>query len=382
MTAGREFFVTPFRPTAPMKRLLGLFLVLAFTLRAADPAPKAERAEFGRTPDGAVVEVVTLTNSKGSTAKIITFGAIVADLRMPDREGKLAGMVKEMLPTPENFQRGFPQAAAIMGRVTNRISTAKFTLDGKEYPLAANLRPHHIHGGVKGFGVANWRFEKIETSPQASVTLVHVSPDGDEGYPGKLTVSLRYTLTNDNTFRLDYTATTDAPTIFNPTNHAYFNLAGGGDVLEHELTINAQTWTVAGNDRLPTGEIAPIAGGPLDFTKPAKLGARAAVLGGQRPIFDHNFVINRPSPSDTTLALAARCTEATSGRALEVWTTEPGVQLYTSVLNGQLPAGRAGFFCLETQHHPDSIHQEKFPSIVVRPGTPFRSTTEWRFSAK
>lgn len=344
---------------------------LLFALTAAlAHAASAERSVFGHTPDGATVELYTLTNSRGAIAKVITFGAILADLRMPDREGKFVSVVREMTPTPENFQRGFPRSGAVMGRVTNRISNAKFTLDGQEYKLAANAGQHHIHGGRKGFGQVVWQGE-IPNPREAAVKLTYVSAAGEEGYPGKLTVSLRYTLTDDNTLRLDYTGVTDAPTPINLTNHAYFNLAGSGDVANHELTLNANRYTVTDAQLIPTGEIKTVENSPLDFTKPAKLGARLGELG-RRAYYDHNFVINRRD-GDASLILAARISEPTSGRVMETWTTEPAIQLYT---------GFAGTFCLETQHHPDSVNRPEFPSTILRPGQTYRSTTEFRFSAK
>lgn len=365
-------------PTPMLLRLACLVVALVALSPARAASASAQRSVFGQTAEGAPVELYTLTNARGSVAKVITYGAIVADLRVPDREGKLASVVKEMTPTPENFQRGFPQAAAIMGRVTNRISNAKFTLDGKEYKLANNAGQHHIHGGRKNFANVIWQGE-IPNAAEAAVKLTYVSPDGDEGFPGKLTTVVRYTLTDDNVLRMDYTATTDAPTPINLTNHAYFNLSGGGDVVDHELTLNAKTYTVPGPGLIPTGEIKPVEGLPIDFTQPAKLGARVAAMGN-RTIYDHNFVIDRPA-GNTGLVFAARVTDAKSGRTVEAWTTEPAVQLYTSRLNG-LPAGQNGFFCLETQHHPDSVNQPSFPSTILRPGQTYRSTTEFRFTAK
>jgi aldose 1-epimerase len=358
------------------------FLVLWSFLTAAGTGaePGVQRAVFGQMPDGKSMEVFTLTNAHGATAKVIPFGAILADLRMPDRQGKFASVVREITPTPENIQRGFPQSGAVMGRVTNRIAHGRFTLDGREVNVTTNARPHHIHGGAKGFGKVMWQAAPSTATKDPSVTLTYVSPAGEEGYPGKLTATVRYTLTETNALRIDYSAVTDAPTPVNMTNHAYFNLAGGGDVIDQELMINADRITTSDALLIPTGEFTWVEGTPLDFRKPAKLGARAALLGA-RQIYDHNFVLNRTG-SDASLILAARATDAASGRVMETWTTEPAVQLYTSVLNGELPPGRAGFFCLETQHHPDSVNHAHFPSTILRPGETYRSTTEFRFSAK
>ena len=349
-------------------------------------APGVAPERFGTMPDGTVVEAYTLTNAHGSTAKILTYGAIIADLRVPDRAGNLASVVTPITPTPENFQRGFPQAAAVMGRVTNRIAHARFTLDGRDYKLAANAGAHHIHGGVKGFAKVNWHIVPTPSATTAagdeaaSITLAYTSPAGEEGYPGRLDASVRYTLTDTDTLRLDYTATTDAPTLVNLTNHAYLNLAGAGDVLEHELTLAADTITEADASRIPNGKIVGVRGTALDFTGATPLGARAAALG-PRPNYDHNFMLR--ASDGVAPRFAARVWEATSGRQLEVWTTEPCVQLYTSDLGGRpLAAGRRGFFCLETQHPPDAIHHANFPSVVLRPGDTFRSTTEFRFSVR
>jgi aldose 1-epimerase len=362
--------------------LLTVFLLVGCSTRPTTGGARVERSVFGQMPDGTAVELFTLTNSRGATAKVITYGAILADLRMPDRDGRFISVVREITPTPENFQRGFPQAGAVMGRVTNRIANGRFTLDGRDYQLTKNANPHHIHGGAKGFSRVIWMAETPAAAKRsgASVTLTYVSPAGEEGYPGTLTTRLRYTLTDDNTLRLDYTATTDAPTPVNLTNHAYFNLAGGGDVTDHELTLNADRYTVSDALLIPTGEMKPVTGLPIDFTRPMKLGARAASLG-PRHNYDHNFVINRRD-GDASLAFAARVVEPKSGRVMETWTTEPAVQLYTGDLSGNLPAGRYAFYCLETQHHPDSVNHPQFPTTILRPGQTFRSTTEFRFSTR
>ena len=359
-----------------------LRFLLLFSLATAALAaePGVQRAAFGQMPDGTSMEVFTLTNASGATAKVIPFGAILADLRMPDRQGRFASVVREITPTPENFQRGFPQAGAVMGRVTNRIAHGRFMLDGKEVKVTTNARPHHIHGGAKGFGKVMWQATPLPASKDPAVQLQYVSPAGEEGYPGKLTATVRYTLTAANALRIEYSATTDAPTPVNLTNHAYFNLAGGGDVVEQELMINADRITESDALLIPTGEFSWVEGTPLDFRKPMKLGARVAQLGA-RHIYDHNFVLNR-SGRDAALMLAARASDPASGRVMETWTTEPAVQLYTSDLSGELPPGRSGFFCLETQHHPDSVNHAHFPSTILRPGETYRSTTEFRFSVK
>jgi len=366
------------------RRSLVLALLLATSItavRAAAPqdAP-VQRSTFGQMADGAEIESFTLTNRHGLSAKVITFGAILAELRVPDREGKFTSVVRETVASGQGFQRGFPGAAAVFGRVANRIARARFTLDGREYRLAANNGPNHLHGGIRNFSRVVWQAAASEVPGEAAVTLTHVSADGEEGYPGKLTATVRYTLTEQDALRIDYSATTDKPTPVNFTNHAYFNLAGAGDVLEHELTLNAGRYTVVDDALIPTGEIHSVKESPLDFTSATRLGARAAQLAASRR-YDHNFVINRRD-GDASLLLAARVIEPRSGRAMEVWTTEPGVQLYTSPLGDQPATDRVGTFCLETQHFPDSVNHPHFPSTILRPGETCRSRTEFRFTVK
>jgi aldose 1-epimerase len=347
------------------------------------PGAGVERGVFGRTAGGTAVELFTLRNERGAIAKVITFGAILTDLRMPDRDGRLASVVREIVPSEQGFERGFASSAAVFGRVANRIAHARFKLDGREYQVTRNARAHHIHGGAKNFSKVVWSAMIPGGAKVPSVELTYVSADGEEGFPGTLKTTVTYTLTDENTLRIDYRATTDKPTPINLTNHAYFNLAGGGDAVDHELMLNADRYTVVDADLIPTGEIKSVAGTPLDFRRPAPLGARAAQLAPGRR-YDHNFVLNRRE-GDASLLFAARVREPISGRVMEVWTTEPGVQLYTSILTPPTaaePASRTGFLCLETQHFPDSVNHPHFPSTILRPDEVFRSTTEFRFSAK
>lgn len=367
-------------PLTLLRVVLMLLMATTASLAAQPGPPAVQRSRFGELPDGTRIDLFTLTNSRGAVAKVITYGAILADLRMPDRHGQFVSVVREIAPTPENFQRGFPQAGAVMGRVTNRIANGRFKLDDREVRLTTNAGPHHIHGGAKGFGKVVWQAHMPGPTTTAFITLTYVSAAGEEGYPGKLTATVRYTLTDTNTLRIDYSAVTDAPTPINLTNHAYFNLAGNGDVLGHELTLAADRYTAADALLIPTGELKSVQDSPLDFRKPAKLGARSDQLG-PRAIYDHNFLINRRG-EDASLVMAARVVEPVSGRVMETWTTEPAVQLYTSDLSGKLAPGRAGFFCLETQHHPDSVNHSDFPSTILRPGETYRSATEFRFSVK
>ncbi len=369
------------RTLAPLLLVLLFSVSRGLTTRAAEPSVRSEL--FGRAADGTTIGAFTLTNRSGAIAKIITYGAILADLQIPDREGKLAHVVRETVFSEQNYQRGFPQAAMIAGRVANRIANAKFTLDGHDYTLVANQGPHTLHGGRKGFGKTLWSGQPLDPVHGAAVKLTYRSADGEEGFPGNLTVTVTYTLTDANVLRIDYSATTDQPTVVNLTNHAYFNLAGEGDVTDYRLTLNADRTTPADATLIPTGEIVSVKGTPLDFTTPAALGARADQLGKSKR-YDNNFVINRTGnepalSSPNGLAQAARITDPKSGRMLEVWTTEPGVQLYTSPLDAAPAKDRFGFFCLETQHYPDSIHHPNFPTTVLRPGEMFASTTEFRF---
>jgi aldose 1-epimerase len=357
-----------------MLRSLVLICLLSLTARAATPG--VARELFGRAADGTTIDTYTLTNASGATAKIITYGAIIADLRMPDRNGQLAGVVKPAVFSEDNYAKGFPQAAIVVGRVINRIGGAKFTLDGREYTLAANSGPNHIHGGKKNFAKVIWQAQPVESRDGPAVKLTYLSADGEEGYPGNLAATVVYTLTSTNTLRIEYSATSDKPTPVNLSNHAYFNLAGQGDVRSHVVQVNASLYTPSDDALIPTGEISRVDGTPLDFRQPAPLGARADQL--KRLRYDNNWVLDRRVPN--TLIVAARTTEPSSGRVLEVWTTAPAMQIYTSLLAGPQADPTAGFYCFETQHFPDSVNKAHFPSTILRPGETYRTTTEFRFS--
>ncbi len=336
------------------------------------PLVRLEQREFGKMPDGTAVQQFTLRNAKGIMAKIITYGAIISALEVPDRNGSATNVVlgAGSLDRYTGGKTAVP-GAVVLGRVANRIANATFTIDGVEYKVTANLGPHHIHGGRNGFDKVVWQAQPLPVGEhEAAVKLTYLSKDGEEGYPGNLTATVTYTLTDGNELRLDYTATTDKPTVVNLSNHAYFNLAGGGSIANHELWLNADRYTVADAQLIPTGEIALVKDTPLDFTVSARIGARVNQVSQPRGIYDHNFVINGGGKS---LVLAARVKEPQSGRVMEVRTTQPGVQLYT---------GRSGHFCLETQHFPDAIHHPNFPSTIIRPGDKFESTTIFSFSAQ
>jgi aldose 1-epimerase len=367
--------------------LAGCVASLAFgTLPAAQPGPErppaVQRSVFGQTADGKQIDRYTLTNARGSIATVLTHGATLADLQMPDRSGKLAPMVNPVT-APPGPQGGFVTPGSVYGRVANRIARGKFTLDGKTYQLAINNGNHTLHGGPRGFNRVDWSAEPLTVADGAAVKLTYVSADGEQAFPGEVTVTVVYTLTHDNILRIEYSATTTKATPLNLTNHAYFNLTGAGDVLDHEVTINANRYTVVDAELIPTGEIKAVAGTHFDFTRQTVLASRAAVLGPLNR-YDQNFVINRRE-GDTSLVQAARVQDPRSGRTMEVWTTEPGVQLYTNLLTppaANEPADRKGFYCFETQHFPDSVNHPNFPSTILRPGQTFRSTTEYRFSVK
>jgi aldose 1-epimerase len=345
-----------------------------------------EESEFGKMPDGSSVRLFTLRNSHGVVAKFMNYGASIVELQIPDRHGTMTNVLLGAANF-DQYLHGFPATAAVIGRVANRIARARFMLDRVEYQLAANAGPNHIHGGRKGFAQVLWQTKALPARPHpASVQFTYLSKDGEEGYPGNLAVSLTYTLSDDNELRIDYEATTDKATPVNLTNHAYFNLAGSGQVLDHLLWLAADHYTVADDQLIPTGEMATVKGSPLDFTTPTRIGARIEQLQPRLNGYDHNFVLNGGGKS---LVLAARVIEPASGRMLELRTTEPGVQLYTANhLNGK-QAGiggvlypKHGAFCLETQHYPDSVNHPDFPSTILRPGKTFKSTTVFAFSAK
>ncbi|HET6880483.1 MAG TPA: aldose epimerase family protein [Pirellulales bacterium] len=349
---------------------------------AAEENMPVEKSTFGKLPDGREVEQYTLSNGGGITAKIITYGAILTSFEMRDRQGK-RGEVTLGFDSLEPYLMGHPYFGATVGRFANRIAKGRFTIDGAEYQLATNNGPNHLHGGVKGFDKAPWKAEPLDGG--AGVKLTHVSPDGDEGYPGKLSVTVVYTLTDDNELRIDYTATTDKTTPINLTNHTYWNLADGGksDVLGHVLTLNADRYLPVDANLIPTGELKSVRGTPMDFTMPKAIGERIAQVPGEPNGYDHCYVLNQHSPGKLTLA--ARVKEPTSGRVMEIFTTEPAIQLYTgNFLDGSLESRGAVYkqhhaFCLEAEHYPDAVNQPTFPSVLLQPGETYRQTTIHKF---
>lgn len=348
---------------------------------------------FGRLPDGRPVRLFTLANRHGVVARITNYGTIITELHVPDRAGRLADVVLGF-DNLAQYLKGHPHFGCTTGRVANRIARGVFVLDGRTYKLAANQPPNHLHGGRKGFDKVLWRARPL---PGAAVRFDYTSPDGEEGYPGELRVTVIMTLTDANELVLDYTARTNRPTPINLTNHSYFNLAGRGDIKRHRLMIAADFYTPTDATLIPTGAIFPVKDTPLDFSRLTAIGARFDMLGTQPPGYDHNFVLRgdpegfqhgavcRGTPERP--AFCARLVEPRSGRVMEVFTTEPGMQLYTANwLDGSL-VGKGGVryerhagVCLETQHFPNSVNIPHFPSTILRPGQTYRQTTIYRFS--
>ncbi len=346
------------------------------------------RAPFGTAPDGQAVEVFTLINGNGMELRAMSYGATILSIKVPDARGAMGDVVLGYDSLAE-YVKGSPYFGAVVGRYGNRIAKGRFTLDGRTYALAVNNGSNALHGGLRGFDKAVWSAEPVQTDGGAGVAFTLVSPDGDEGYPGTLTAHVTYTLMHvRNEVAIDYEASTDRATPLNLTNHSYFNLAGAGvgDILGHMVTLDADRMTPVDATLIPTGALAPVKGTPFDFRMATAIGARIDADDEQVKNgggYDHNFIINRVGPG---LVHAARVTDPTSGRTLDISTTEPGVQFYTgNFLDGTLtgkggrPYPRRSAFCLETQHFPDSPNHADFPSAIVRPGTPYRSQTVFAF---
>lgn len=342
-----------------------------------------KKQAFGKTADGKDVDLYTLTNANGLKTEIMTYGGIVRILEVPDRDGNLGDIVLGYDSLDEYIENN-PYFGALVGRCGNRIAKGKFTLDGVEYTLATNNGPNHLHGGIKGFDKVVWDAEPMEDETSVGLKLTYLSKDGEEGYPGNLNCTVVYTLTNDNELKVSYEAETDKTTVINLTHHSYFNLAGhgSGDILGHELMLTADNFTPVDEGLIPTGEIKPVKGTLMDFTRPMPIGARIdQVKGG----YDHNFVLNN---SGGSLALAALVYEPRSGRVMEISTTEPAIQFYSgNFLDGSNKGKGAVYnkhngFCLETQHFPDAPNKPGFPSIVLKPGDKYTHLTVHKFSAK
>jgi aldose 1-epimerase len=356
----------------------------------ASPVPRSEtqmnvdKQTYGKMPDGTEVDQYTLSNDHGLRVKVITYGAMLTSVEVPDCDGKPAN-VTLYRDSLKDYLAGHPFFGCAVGRYANRIAKGKFTLDGREYTLATNNGPNHLHGGNKGFDKYVWEAEPVKGDGFVGVQFSHLSPDGDEGYPGQLKATVTYTLSNDNELKLDYTATTDKPTVVNLTNHAYWNLAGAGsgDVRGHELMLNAERYLPVDTGLIPLGEPKPVKDTPMDFTQPKTIGSRIAQVEGG---YDHCYVLNEQE--DEKLTLAARLFEPKSGRVMEIHTTQPAIQLYTgNFLDGTVSGGGVAYqkhyaVCLETEHYPDSPNRPEYPSTVLRPGQSYHEVTVHRFSVQ
>lgn len=370
--------------------MMSMYVAACATMPQAPPASISSEP-FGALPDGEAVTLYTLTNGNGMEMRVIDYGAIILSLTAPDVHGRFDDVTLGY-DALSNYLDETPYFGALIGRYGNRIGGGRFELDGEIYELAKNNGPNHLHGGVRGFDKVVWDAVPFERENGVGLIFRRTSPDMEEGYPGNLSATVTYTLTDENEIVFDYEATTDEATPVNLTQHTYFNLAGDGerDILGHVMTINADHFTPIDSTFIPTGEIRPVGGTPFDFTEPTPIGARIEQDDEQlrRGLgYDHNFVLNRSG--EDSLVLAARVYEPTTGRVMEVLTTEPGMQFYSgNFLDGSLTGKDGAVYehryglALETQHFPDSPNQPGFPSTILRPGETYRSTTVYRFSVK
>ena len=379
-----------FASTTALLAVLAAVILITASTAAAEHSGGITKEPFGTTPGGEKVDLYTLTNAKGVEVKVITFGGIIQSIKIPDRHGNLANVALGFDNLDDYVNRN-PYFGCITGRYANRIALGKFTLDGVQYTLATNNAPNHLHGGNQGFDKRVWKAQELKGSDFVGLKLTYTSPDGEEGYPGTLEVEVQYLLTKHNELRVIHRATTDAPTIVNLTNHTYWNLAGEGTsaIYDHELTIKADKYTPVDATLIPTGALDPVAGTPMDFTEPHAVGERIRDGSFEQLVigrgYDHNWVLRRPN--DTSLAFAARLRDPHSGRVVEFFTTEPGIQFYSgNFLDGTLVGTSGKMYrqgdglALETQHYPDSPNQPSFPSTVLRPGEKYDTTTVWKFT--
>jgi aldose 1-epimerase len=336
------------------------------------------RSDFGKLPDGTPIHLYTLSNANGLVVKVTNYGTIITEIHVPDRHGKLGDIVLGF-DNLAQYLAGHPYFGCTVGRVANYIAKGQFALEGRNYKLAANDGPNHLHGGLKGFDKYAWQATPLKG---ATIRFAHVSPDGDEGYPGKLSLTVTMSLTNADELRIEYTARTDKPTPINLTNHSYFNLAGQGNILDHQLTVAADFYTPTNEALIPSGEILLVKGTPMDFTRSHAVGENMGRLGHNKG-YDHNFVLRGGGQG---LSFAARAADPTSGRMLEVFTTEPAVLLYAGgSLDGTCTGKKSQVYhpyaglCLETQHFPDAVNQPHFPAIILRPGQRWSSMTAYKF---
>ena len=372
--------------------LMGCFAMTSCSTKKGDgdQKPGIEKAAYGTLPDGRSADIYTLHNAAGMTAKITNYGGIIVSLTAPDKDGTFEDVTLGV-DSLANYIKGTPFFGALVGRYGNRIAKGKFTLDGKSYTLVTNNMGNHLHGGTVGFDKVLWTATPVE-GDEPALKLTYLSKDGEEGYPGNLSVTVTYTLQKDNALKIDYQATTDKPTVVNLTNHTYFNLTGGAkrDILDHVLTLNADRYVPVDKTLIPTGNLAPVAGTPFDFTKPTRVGDH---INDSTDVqikyglgYDHCWVLR---DSSHNLKPTATVYEPTSGRVMEVQTTEPAVQFYTGNFLDGTVMGREGkpypkryAICLETEHYPDSPNQPKFPTTVLRPGQTYKTTTVYQFSVK
>lgn len=379
------------------REVLAGMVVLSFAatgaMAAAGTSGEGRKAVAGvtkqswGTADGKPVDLYTLTNKRGMVVKITNYGAMVTEIHAPDRGGKMEDVALGF-KTLDDYLKGHPYFGVTTGRVANRIAKGRFTLDGKTYQLAINNEPNHLHGGEKALDKRVWTYREAKSDEGPAVGFTYHSPDGEEGYPGNLDIAVVFTLTNDNALRIDYAANTDKATPVNLTNHTYFNLAGEGNgtILDHTLKLNAKRYTPWDSTAIPTGEIAEVKGTPFDFTKAGRIGERFDQLKDDPRGYDLNYVLDNQGGK---LALAATVYEPKSGRVLETWTTEPGIQFYTgNFLDGKL-TGKKGAaynqysgFCLEAQHYPDSPNRPNFPSVILKPGETYTQTTVYKFKTR
>jgi aldose 1-epimerase len=386
-TAGR--FSVSLSLLSMLPQLLLLYAIPEIAMAKDSSNATITGAAFGKTPNGIQVDLFILRNTHGMEARIATYGGIVTFLTAPDRKRQYADVVLGY-DSLGSYLEGSPYFGALIGRYGNRIAKGQFTLNGAKYQLPVNNGPNSLHGGNVGFDKVVWKVAKSEVASQGpQLTLTYLSKDGEEGYPGNLQVTALYTLTEDNALRVDYTATTDKDTIVNVTQHSYFNLRGEGDILGHQVQINADRFTPVDSTLIPTGELRPVTGTPFDFRKATAIGARIDAGDEQLKFgkgYDHNWVINKVAGA---LAVIATVYEPQTGRVLEVSSTEPGLQFYSgNFLDGSNvgKGGRAYKFrtglCMEPQHFPDSPNQPGFPSTVLKPGQTYKNTIVYKFSAR
>ena len=376
------------RPRELLATILLCSATTFFSSTSGKGQANVKKEYFGKTASGQTISLFTLTNANGLEARIMDYGGIVVSLKVPDRHGHLDDVVLGF-DSPDGYATTSQYFGSLIGRYANRIGKARFALNGVEYKLAANNGANHLHGGLNGFNKIVWKARPVKTPDGAAIELTYLSKDGEEGYPGNLSVTVVYTLTNSNELKMEYRGTTDQDTVVNLTQHSYFNLAGQGqgDILKHELMINAARFTPVDEGSIPTGELRSVKGTPFDFTRPTTIGLRIDQDDEQLKLahgYDHNWVLEGKMG---TLRKAAMVHEPTTGRVMEIWTTEPGIQLYTgNFLNGsKIGKDRKPYqlhyaFCLETQHYPDSPNKPQFPTTTLKKTARYRSTTIYRFS--